>query len=109
MRYFTHIAVICFLMAVTFTWDMPTTNTDGSPTTDLAGARIYCGPASGNHALLVDVGLVTAYTSDTFADGTHYCVATAYDIAGNESVKSNELFFTLDRLAPGAVINFKLL
>lgn len=109
MKYLSHIAVICFLMAVTFTWDMPTTNTDGSALTDLAGARIYCGPAPGDHALFADAGLVTTYTSDVLADGTHYCVATAYDAWGNESVKSNEIFFTLDRPAPGAVINFKLL
>ena len=100
---------LMFLVAVTFTWQMPTTNEDGSPLTDLAGARIYCGQEAGVHSLLVDAGNVTTYTDTTLPEGvTQYCVATAYDTSGNEGAKSNELFFT-PWVAPGVLINFQKL
>ncbi|HZX49313.1 MAG TPA: fibronectin type III domain-containing protein, partial [Nitrospirota bacterium] len=44
------------------TWDPPTTNSDGSPLTDLAGYKVYYGPTSGNYSAVIDVANVTGYT-----------------------------------------------
>ena len=98
---------LMFLLAVTFSWDMPTTNTDGSPLTDLAGARIYCGTKTGIYSLLSDAGNVSTYTTMTFPKGTSYCTMTAYDASGNESEPSKEVNFTY-RLRPGAPTNLRV-
>jgi len=94
-----------------FTWVAPTTNTDGSPLTDLAGFKIYCGDSTGGPYLRnVDVpgALSTTYTDNTnilvTGTGTSYCVATAYDTSGNESIYSVEVVIG-DFLAPAAPIN----
>jgi len=100
---------LMFLLAVTFTWDMPTTNTDGSPLTDLAGARIYCGTETGVYSLFADPGNVTTYTTTAFPkEIPQYCVMTAYNTSGNESVWSVERNFTY-RLRPGAPINLRVI
>jgi len=98
---------LMFLVAVTFTWDMPTVNEDDSPLTDLAGARIYCGTETGSHTLFTDAGNVSTYMAPTFPEGTSFCTMTAYDTSGNEGAKSNELNFTY-RLAPGAPTNLRV-
>ncbi len=41
-------AVTAFAGTITLAWDAPTTNTDGTPLTDLAGYKIYYGPTSGS-------------------------------------------------------------
>ena len=99
---------VMFLVAVTFTWDMPTTNTDGSPLTDLAGARIYCGTETGVYSLLADPGNVTTYTTMVFQkEIPQYCVMTAYNTSGGESVWSVERNFTY-RLGPDAPTNLRV-
>ena len=101
--------VSVFLVAVTLTWDAPTTNTDGSPLTDLGGYKLYCGSSVGTYAPIRDVGNVLEYPiSNDLADGTHHCVATAYDTSGNESAYSTEVVFPLDRVGPGAPVNLRL-
>src|SRR3972149_5909585 len=70
------------------TWDPPTTNTDGTPLTDLAGYKIHYGTTSGNYTTVIDVGNVTTY----FA-------TTAYDSSGNESGYSNEVSKTISGTA----------
>lgn len=86
----------------TLSWIAPTTNTDGSIVTDLAGFKVYCGKSTGYYTITQDVGNVLEYkVSDTLpADGIYFCVATAYDSSGNESAYSNEVSFPLDRFAP---------
>src|SRR4030067_1427045 len=42
------------------TWDAPTTNTDGSPLTDLAGYKIYYGDSSGQYSSTVPVNAPSA-------------------------------------------------
>lgn len=82
--------------------------TDGSPLTDLAGARIYCGTATGAHALFADPGNVSTYTTMAFPNGVpQYCVMTAYNTSGNESVWSVERNFTY-RQVPGVPINLRI-
>jgi hypothetical protein len=76
--------------SATLSWLPPTTNTDGSALTNLAGYRIYWGPAQGNYpnsTTLSNPGL-TSYVISNLSPGTYYFVATAYNSAGVESTFS---------------------
>jgi Fibronectin type III domain len=76
--------------SATLTWMPPTTNTDGSPLTNLAGYNIYWGPSHGNYpnsATLNNPGL-TSYVVGNLAPGTYFFVATALNSAGVESTFS---------------------
>jgi len=86
---------------VTLKWDAPTTNSDGTPLTDLAGYKIYYGPASGNYVQNIDVGNVTLYTIKNLPDGKYFFSVTAYDTMDNESDYSNEVNTLIDNTAPG--------
>lgn len=80
-------------------WDAPTTNTDGTPLTDLAGYKLYHSQTVGvfTDANSKDVGMATlqgigsCYTVDTTFRGTWNFVVTAYDTVRNESAFSNEV------------------
>ena len=81
---------------VTLAWDAPTTNTDGSPLTNLAGFNVYYGTAPGVYSGPVDVGPVLQNQIVDLPDGnTYYFAVTAYDTYGNESGYSNEVSKTL--------------
>ena len=80
-----------FSGVATLTWDAPTTNTDGTPITDLAGYKVHYGTSSGNYSQNIDVGNITTYPVDSLTDGLiYYFVVTAYNVSGNESGFSNE-------------------
>jgi len=79
----------------TLTWMAPTTNTDGSPLTDLAGYKIYYGTAQGVYTTTIDVGNVTTYIINNLAPGTYYFVTVSYNTSGNESAYSNEISKTI--------------
>jgi fibronectin type 3 domain-containing protein len=81
--------------SVTLTWDAPTTNSDGSPLTDLNGYKIYYGTSSGNYTEVIDIGNVTSYTIGNLSSGIYYFAVTAYNTSGNESDFSNEVSKTL--------------
>jgi putative Ig domain-containing protein len=68
-------------------WTVPTTRTDGTPLTTLAGFRIYYGSAAGNYPNTISVPNpgITTYVVDNLSNGTYYFVATAYDTNGLES------------------------
>lgn len=86
------IPTICHAESVSLNWDVPTTNTDYTPLTDLAGFKIYQGTATGVYGAPVDVGNVLCYIVTGLTVGiTYYFAATAYDIAANESDYSNEV------------------
>ena len=77
-------------------WDAPSSNTDGSPATDLAGYKIYYGTVSGNYTASIDVGNstsipLTTLSSSVPVSGLYYIAVTVYDTAGNESAYSNEI------------------
>lgn len=81
---------------VTLAWDVPTTYDDGSPlnVSDLAGYKIYYGPASGNYTSTITAGnmSVTSEQVTNLTKGqTYYLAVTAYDIYGIESGYSNEV------------------
>jgi len=88
-------------------WTAPTTNTDGSALTDLAGYKIYYGTASGAYGTPIDagsaVGSPPGYTVNNLGIGTYYFAVTAYDTAGRESAFSNETSKTF--AAEGPVIS----
>jgi hypothetical protein len=76
--------------SATLSWTPPTTNTDGSPLTNLAGYKIYWGPSQGNYpnsTTLNNPGL-TSYVVGNLAPGTYFFVATALSSAGVESAFS---------------------
>lgn len=83
----------------TLCWDAPTTNTDGTPLTDLAGYKLYHSQTAGvfTDAGSKDVGMATAsgvgacYTVDTTFQGTWNFVTTAYNTARTESKFSNQV------------------
>jgi hypothetical protein len=77
--------------SATLRWTPPTTNTNGSPLTNLAGYRVHWGPAPGNYpnsVTLNNAGL-TSYVVTNLVPGTHYFVVTAVNSAGVESRFSN--------------------
>ena len=68
---------------------------DPSPTADTAGYRLYLGTASQSYTSIVDVGLANSATLSTLVPGvTYFITATAYDLAGLESGRCNELRYT---------------
>ncbi len=77
--------------AVILTWDAPTTNSDGTPLTDLAGYKVYYGLNSGNYTYSLNNGSFTGVSISDLATGTWCFAVTSYDISGNESELSDEL------------------
>jgi len=68
---------------------------DPSPDPDVAGYRIYFGPASGDYTNVIDVGLLNSRTIPLLAgDGTYYFAVTTYSYEGLESDYSNEVNYT---------------
>jgi hypothetical protein len=66
---------------------------DANTETDLAGYNVYFGTASGQYGTPEDAGNVTTYTLQNLTSGTRYFFAvSAYDLAGNESTLSDEVF-----------------
>lgn len=102
--------IICILAMASMAWADTniTLSWDANTENDLAGYRVYrgtqtggpytqtgndvlCGPNDTTCCELVDLGV---------PDGTYFWVATAFDVAGNESGYSNEVTDTLDSVAP---------
>ena len=85
-------AGVSFAESVSLRWDAPTTNTDGTPLTDLLGFYIYQGTATGVYGSPVYVGYTLCYIVTGLTAGiTYYFAATAFDVSGNESAYSNEV------------------
>jgi hypothetical protein len=77
--------------SATLTWDAPTTNTNGSLLTDLAGYYIYYGSSADaltQMATLNDAQAIS-YVVDGLTPGTWYFAVQAFDSAGNRSDLSN--------------------
>ena len=72
-------------------WTPPTTNTDGSTLTNLAGYNIYYGtsPNALNQQVQVSNVGVTNYVISGLTSGTWYFAVTAYTSTGTESSLSN--------------------
>ena len=77
--------------SVTLTWSAPTEYSDGSPLEDLAGYKIFYGPAEGDypHEILIDNAGLTTYVVENLLPGTWYFVAKSFNSTGVESDFSN--------------------
>ncbi|MFO7903356.1 MAG: fibronectin type III domain-containing protein, partial [Pirellulaceae bacterium] len=78
------------LGTATVSWEPPTTRTDGSTLTDLAGYRVYYGKdaASLTHMVEVPEPGQTSYHVENLDAGTWYFAVTALSSEGLESPKS---------------------
>jgi hypothetical protein len=82
---------------VTVSWQAPTTNTDGSALTDLAGYKIYFGNAADNlnRAVRVDNAGLSNFVIDNLTPATYFFVITALNSKGVESARSSLVSKTL--------------
>ena len=73
------------------TWTAPTTNTDGSALTNLAGYHIYYGTSPAALSTMIDVANpgTTTYSVSSLGSGTWYFAVNAYTTGGVDSVLSN--------------------
>jgi hypothetical protein len=73
------------------TWVPPSQNTDGSPLIDLAGYKVYWGPAQGNYpnSVTISNGGITGHTVNNLTQGQWYFVVTSVSSSGRESAFSN--------------------
>lgn len=80
----------------TLSWMAPSTREDGTalPSTEIAGYRIYHGPAPDQLTLLATDADATAtrYTVQNLVPGVHYFAVSAYDTNGLESALSASLW-----------------
>lgn len=103
LAFFAFFAIAATLLPVAadagtaeLSWSAPSTNTDGSSITDLAGYKVYYGTAPGSYSNDVDAGKVTSYTvNDLAAGSTYYFAVTAYNSAGKESSYSTQVTKTM--------------
>ena len=77
--------------SATLSWTPPTTNTNGSTLSNLAGYRIYYGTSSSNLSRTITVANagVTRYVVPDLSAGTWYFAVRAYSSTGGESTNSN--------------------
>ena len=76
--------------SATLSWQAPTTNTDGTPLSDLAGFKVYWGTSQGNYSNSQTVNLgIQTFVVEALTPATWYFVVTARDSDGNESGYSN--------------------
>jgi hypothetical protein len=93
-----------------------TSNANTEP--DLAGYRLYRAPgtcaASGPFVAVLTVppttdGALVRYRDVNVPNGTFCYYATAFDVAGNESLPSNRVQTTVDAIAPAPPGNLRLI
>lgn len=72
-------------------WIPPTSNSDGSKLTALAGYKIYYGTSPQYLQRIIDIKdpSVTEHTIENLPPYTYYFVITAYNVDGTESARSN--------------------
>jgi hypothetical protein len=83
--------------SATLSWEAPTTNTNGTALTNLAGYRIYYGSSAtelSQKVQLNGVGVQT-YVFDNLQAGTWYFAVMAVTSAGVESALSNKVSATI--------------
>jgi hypothetical protein len=75
----------------TVSWSIPTTNSDGTPLTNLAGFHIYYGTTTNSMSQMMDVANSTVSTSiiSNLPAATWYFSVKAYTTSGVESSTSN--------------------
>jgi hypothetical protein len=83
--------------SATLSWEAPTTNTNGTALTNLAGYRIYYGSSATDLSQKVQLNGVGAqtYVFDNLQAGTWYFAVMAVTSAGVESALSNKVSATI--------------
>jgi hypothetical protein len=77
-------------------WERPTTKTDGTFLTDIAGYKLYYGLTGRTYDFIKTVRNHTTYAISGLEQGrTYYVTVTAYDASGNESSFSKEVNVTV--------------
>jgi hypothetical protein len=78
-------------------WTPPTTRTDGSALSNLAGYRIHYGtnPSDYSNTVSVNTAGVTNYLIENLSRGTYYFVISAVDSTGAESAYSSAVTKTI--------------
>lgn len=84
--------------SATLSWQAPTTRTDGTPLTNLAGYHIRYGTALGsyNNVVTIPNGGITSAVVSNLPPATYYFVASAYDTTGAESNNSSAVSKTIN-------------
>ena len=74
-------------------WDVPTTNADGSPMTDLAGYQVHYGMASQDYSaiVMIDDAATNSIPLDELGPGAWFFAVLAVDRTGNRSAFSLEV------------------
>lgn len=83
--------------SATLSWQAPTTRTDGTPLTNLAGFRIRYGTSSGSYPNVLQIpnaGISSAVVGN-LPPATYYFVISAYDNAGAESANTSPVSKTI--------------
>ncbi len=77
--------------SATLSWQAPTSNTNGTALTDLAGYHIYYGTNSSSLTTRIDINNpgTLSYVVTNLTTGTWYFAMTAFTNSGQESAKSN--------------------
>ena len=77
--------------SATLSWVPPTTNTDGSPLTDLAGFIVNYGTGTSamTQSVTVSSATATGYTVQNLTAGTWYFTVVVYTTAGTQSAPSD--------------------
>ena len=77
--------------SATVSWTAPTTNTDGTPLTDLTGFRVAYGQTSNalDQSAPVSGATTTSFTVNNLVSGTWYFAVYAVNSRGAESDISN--------------------
>jgi hypothetical protein len=83
--------------SATLSWQAPTTRTDGSALTNLAGYRVRYGTASNSYPNVVTIpnGGLTSATIENLPPATWYFVVSAYDSQGMESANTSPVSKTI--------------
>jgi len=83
--------------SATLSWIPPTTNTNGTPLTNLAGYRIYYGTSSSslNHSVQITNSGIASYAIDNLSPATWYFTVVSYNKANIESPLSEVVSKTI--------------
>jgi len=112
------VGVLAQSPGISLKWTFATTNLDGSPLTDLAGAKVYYGTSSSNYTHVIDVpgGVpgesktfrLTASEYNLLPGVLYYFNGTAYNTSGLESDFCDEVTrsFVIMEI-PGIIISEK--
>jgi|GEM_PF-6701530 len=104
--------------AVKLAWNVPTTNSDGTTLSDLAGYELSFGTSPGNYSRKIliplrdksldcngsghdqesDIVKRCNYTVTGLREGNYYFVISAYNSRGEKSMNSNEVMKTALRI-----------